>query len=225
MKYSEFEIALSQPRIEKYLNACGGNKQKAISLYRYNIKLCQRCYGILGFFEVVLRNAINAHFIAQLDDEEWILHQANEGFLDRFKESVNREYQRLLRDGAYAPHKLLTSLTFGAWVYLYSRLGFRTSGQTLLQIFPNKPHGLGQNAVHQALEDIRVCRNRIAHHEPICFDSRGDISAEYVNHIFELVKEYLYYLGFNPDEMLWGIEKPDVTASRLLAIKEAVSIK
>ena len=45
MKYTDFERALSVARLNKYLNACGGNKVAALNLYRGNIKLCQKFYG------------------------------------------------------------------------------------------------------------------------------------------------------------------------------------
>lgn len=41
MKFSEFENALSAPRLGRYLRACSGNTKKALTLYRYNIKLGQ----------------------------------------------------------------------------------------------------------------------------------------------------------------------------------------
>ena len=37
----------SVPRMRKYLNACAGNKGKTMQLYRYNLRLCQRFYGVL----------------------------------------------------------------------------------------------------------------------------------------------------------------------------------
>lgn len=68
MKYSEYEAAFSLARINKYLTACSGNTIKAITLYCYNVKLCQKFYGVLNIFEVVLRNAINEHYKNQFGD-------------------------------------------------------------------------------------------------------------------------------------------------------------
>ena len=46
MKYSEFESIFSRERTYKYLNACGGNSRKAMTLYRYNLRLSnvRECY-------------------------------------------------------------------------------------------------------------------------------------------------------------------------------------
>ena len=48
MKYSEYEKAFSPARLNKYLKACGGDSAAALTLYRHNIKLCQKCIGILN---------------------------------------------------------------------------------------------------------------------------------------------------------------------------------
>jgi hypothetical protein len=76
MKYEDYEKALSVPRIGKYLIACKGDKNMALILYRYNIKLCQKFYGVLGVLEVSLRNAVNQHFINRLKDNDWLLSQS-----------------------------------------------------------------------------------------------------------------------------------------------------
>ena len=41
MKYSEFEDIISQQRMRKYLLACNNDSKKAMTLYRYNLKLSQ----------------------------------------------------------------------------------------------------------------------------------------------------------------------------------------
>ena len=86
MKYEEYEIALSVPRIGKYRLACKGDKNKALILYRYNIKLCQKFYGVLGVLEVVLRNAVNEHFKMKLQDNDWLITQAEGGFLVNYQD-------------------------------------------------------------------------------------------------------------------------------------------
>ena len=74
MKYNDYEAAFSQARLSRYLNACAGDKNKALILYRHNLKLCQKFYGVLGLFEVVFRNAVNEHYKRHFGDEDWIKH-------------------------------------------------------------------------------------------------------------------------------------------------------
>ena len=61
MDFKTSQKLYSAVRIGKYKRACAGNKQKTMQLYRYNLRLCQRFYGTLNLFEVMLRNAINNH--------------------------------------------------------------------------------------------------------------------------------------------------------------------
>ena len=59
MKFSTFEQALSHERLQRYLDACGNDTRKAMTLYRYNLRLSQEMFTILSCFEVTLRNAID----------------------------------------------------------------------------------------------------------------------------------------------------------------------
>jgi hypothetical protein len=52
MKYKEYEIAFSPARLNRYKNACGGDTRKTMLLYRHNVKLCQKYYGVLNIFEI-----------------------------------------------------------------------------------------------------------------------------------------------------------------------------
>lgn len=79
MKYSDYERAFSPARLNKYLVACGGNTTKALTLYRYNVKLCQKFYAILNIFEVLLRNAINVHYQNVFNDPDWVENQLQPG--------------------------------------------------------------------------------------------------------------------------------------------------
>ena len=58
MNYKECEVAFSPARLSRYKAACGGDTRKAMTLYRYNVKLCQKYYAVLNIFEIILRNAI-----------------------------------------------------------------------------------------------------------------------------------------------------------------------
>ena len=60
MKYTEFESIISPERMRKYNVACGGNTAKAMTLYRYNLRLSQEMFVVVSCFEVALRNRIDA---------------------------------------------------------------------------------------------------------------------------------------------------------------------
>jgi hypothetical protein len=215
MKYEAYEKALSSPRIGKYRSACRNDKNKALILYRYNIKLCQKFYGVLGVLEVVLRNAINEHFKAQLCDSEWIVTQAQSGFLVNYRDTVFNEITKLENNCKYTHDKLVASLSLGIWTFMFSRNCYKNSGKTLLQILPNKTHGLNQRDIYADLDRIRTFRNRIAHHEPLCFDNCGRINVTYVQEVFLLIIKYIDFLGYNINELLYGVENPLQTISKI----------
>ena len=59
MRYSDFEDAMSPERMRRYLTACVYDTKRAMTLYRYNLKLSQEMFAIVSCFEVTLRNKID----------------------------------------------------------------------------------------------------------------------------------------------------------------------
>ena len=71
MKFIDFERVLSQERMARYLNACNGDSKKAMTLYRYNLRLSQEMFTIISCFEVALRNAIDQN-LSQHMGQDWL---------------------------------------------------------------------------------------------------------------------------------------------------------
>ena len=133
MKYPEYERAFSAARLNKYLTACDGNTAKALILYRHNVKLCQKFYGMLNIFEVILRNAINEHYKAYFNDSDWIRNQlAPGGMLSQHpqKSVVDKTIADLTAAGRYTNDRVVSSVTFGFWTYLFTKKPFRLGGQS-----------------------------------------------------------------------------------------------
>lgn len=209
MKYLDYEKAFSSARLNKYLKACGGDTTAALTLYRHNIKLCQKCYGILNIFEVVLRNAINEHYKAHFTDSDWIRHQlVPGGMLENHPQrlSVEKCIADLDKAGRYTNDRVVSSVTFGFWTHLFSRRPFALGGQTLLQIFPARTKGLGQRAIYNELRDVKTFRNSIAHHEAICFDDTGTKSTVAVRASYALVIKYIQFLGYQESHLYYGLD-------------------
>ncbi|MBQ0024337.1 MAG: Abi family protein [Bacteroidales bacterium] len=219
MKYSEYERAFSAARLNKYLTACGGNTAKAIILYRHNVKLCQKFYGMLNVFEVILRNAINEHYKAYFNDSDWIRSQlASGGMLSQHpqKAIVDKTITDLIAAGRYTNDRVVSSVTFGFWTYLFTKKPFRLGGQSLLRIFPAKAIGLGQRAIYNELMAVKNFRNRIAHHEPICFDSSGCKSTGLAKGQYDIIVRYVSYLGYPEDHLYFGLDVlPDSVLERI----------
>lgn len=215
MTFKESQIAFSEARTNKYLRACGGNKQKALRLYKSNARLSQQFYGVLSLFEITLRNAINDHYLAQFG-KDWIINQAKlAGLLEHEASEVHATENAYRKAGVYSHDKMVGSFTFGFWTYLFTKHNYKVGGKTLLQIFPNRPKGTTQKSVYNDITAIREFRNRIAHHEPICFDKNGAINTAYMQKHYQLMKDYLQYMGWNVEKMLLIIDAPDDNLQRV----------
>ena len=220
MDFKTSQKLYSVPRMRKYLNACAGDKRKTMQLYRYNLRLCQRFYGALNLLEVMLRNAINEHYIAYYSDPDWIVNQADCGkLLEYNKDEIRQTEAGYRRRGIYNNDKMVASLTMGFWTKLFSKKRYKRGGKTLLQIFPNKRKGKNQADIYKDLTHIREFRNRIAHHEPICFDGIGNISTAFARSHYQLICEYIGYMGQQPDNVIRWTEKPDKILNQIDSIR------
>ena len=209
MKYEDFEKALSPARLNKYLLACAGNKTRALQLYRLNIRLCQRFYGVLNVFEIVLRNAINIHYQHYFSDLDWIKSQLEAGGMLSIapkRDETTAIIKKLIIDGKYSSDRVVSSLSLGFWTYLFTKYPFSKGGQSILAILPNKTKSLGQRTVYNDLMKIKKFRNRIAHHEPICFDENGRINTAFAQDNYMLIIKYLCFLGFDNRHLLSGLD-------------------
>ena len=52
MKYADFEVLMSAPRMKRYEKACKSDTRKALTIYRHNLRLSQEMFTVLSCFEV-----------------------------------------------------------------------------------------------------------------------------------------------------------------------------
>ena len=125
MNYSEFESIMSLKRMRRYLNACGGDTRKAMTLYRYNLRVSQEMFAIISCYEVALRNAIDK-LLTNLFGEDWLRNTILKGgVFDNPKlkgtaRIIRKVYGELIEKGKYSPSKMLSSMEFGVWKYKFS---------------------------------------------------------------------------------------------------------
>ena len=217
MRYKEFENIISEERMRRYVAACGGNTRMAMTLYRYNVELAQTVFSIIGFFEVALRNAIDNELTTSLGNE-WLKNSCLPGGIFNIPNAhktcdiISNAYHRLLRDGLYSHTKLLAEMEFGVWKYMFSPVQYRQTGRTLLRIFPNRPRSSAQaqynpSYVFNELDKINTLRNRIAHHEPICFPSQGEmIYTNYIRNEYVKILTLLRWMGIESNKFLYGLD-------------------
>jgi hypothetical protein len=215
MKYSNFEHIMSPSRMNRYLLASRNNSKKAMTLYRKNLHLSQELFTIISCFEVALRNAINNHYTVQYGSD-WLRNNSLAGgsfdtpTCKATKEIIHKAYNKLA--GSYTHSKLVAEMDFGFWRYLFAQPQFYAGGQTLLRIYPSKPKSTpsmqyNHTYVFNQLEKINHLRNRIAHHEPICFlPSQPVIDTIYTRQNYNLLLQFFQWMNIDNVSLLYGLD-------------------
>lgn len=80
MRINKVRTHLSSARINRYLIATGNNNQRAVKLYKHNLRVSQSFMPILSILEVSIRNGLNTILTAHFTDPDWIINQKN-GFM------------------------------------------------------------------------------------------------------------------------------------------------
>ena len=215
MKYKEFENIMSVHRMNRYVTACGGNTKKAMTLYRLNLKLSQEMFTVISCFEVALRNAIDKHYLTTLGSD-WLRHSATAGGIfnnyncQKTANGINGQIDELGRH--YSHRKVVAGLGFGIWRYLFATHQYRQAGNSLLGIFPAKPRSTAttqynQTYVFNQLAQTNEIRNRIAHHEPICFQSGLPVkSTIYARQHYNLILQFFQWMSIDQSALLYGLD-------------------
>lgn len=216
MRYSEFENILSTARMSRYLNACAGNTKKAMTLYRLNLRLSQELLTVISCFEVALRNAINTHCLPIGND--WLRDGAVVGGSGIFDNrncmftaaNINDAVRKLSYN--YSHNKLVAELGFGFWRYMFAQHQYTATGRNLLRIFPAKPTSTpaiqyNHTYVFNQLAQINNIRNRIAHHEPICFQIGHSLkSIVFVRQHYAIIQQLFQWMTIDESALLYGID-------------------
>jgi hypothetical protein len=200
----------------RYVIACNGDTRKAMTLYRKNLKLSQELFTVVGCFEVALRNAVNNCYTIELGNH-WLRDSvARRGIFNNRRCHITRKIimDTISRLGnAYTHHKLVAELGFGFWRYMFARHQYRAGGQILIQVFTALPRSTpaanyNANFIFRELQKINKLRNRIAHHEPVCFThSRPVINTNYARQNYALLIQLFQWLNIDETSLLYGLDK------------------
>lgn len=181
-------------------------------LYRTNIRLSFKIFAVISVFEVVFRNAIDTHYKIRFGDQ-WLNDQLMpSGFLasrgcEKSRENVVSTIIKLGTE--YSHDKAVADLNFPFWRSLFASKEFLAGKSTLLGIFSKKPFGEAYNHtfVYNRLGSVNELRNRIAHHDPICFLPKSNVfSFDPALNAYKTIKDLLYWLDFDPAEILEGVD-------------------
>lgn len=214
MRYSDFANVMTNARMNRYLMASSGNTRKAMTLYRKNLQLTQELFTVISCFEVALRNAIDITVTNSLGSD-WLRDSASAGGI------FDTQRCRLTRDNindainklpVYTHYKLVAELGFGFWRYMFAQNQFNATGRIVLQAFPSKPTStpaIQYNNVYifNQLAQINEIRNRMAHHEPICFLPRQPIKdTTYARQHYNLILQLFQWMQIDEASLLYGLD-------------------
>lgn len=211
MDYPKHEMVFSKIRMLKYHRSVAYDDNRAINLYKNNILLCQSVYPLISVLEVSLRNAIDITLKNHFKSNNWIVEQ-KKGFMvhpdltyrDRklgknmpdvtFVDKVFRvEHQLKFQKSPTHHNRIVAELSFGFWTKFFDSAPISVLKGAQLSAFKNKPR-IPAKEIHNILNDIRVLRNRIAHHEPICFDVTGKFCLKSFNKKYLQIKEVIRWI-------------------------------
>jgi hypothetical protein len=166
--------ALSQPRFATYLNKAGGQRELAVALYLYNVRVAKAFLFPLGVVEVTLRNGIDAQLVRRFGVNWPFVADLRDNFLTEggrmsLVTAIERAQQKLRLNPALDPPKdqVVATLTFDFWSNLLKPEYGDFWRTNLNVVFPHIARGQTRHEVQQLVRDINVFRNRVAHHEPI----------------------------------------------------------
>jgi hypothetical protein len=226
MNFIDFQHILSEDRLQRYMIACGNNSRKTMTLYRLNLNLSQEVFTLLSCFEVALRNAIDRELTQELGSD-WLRNAILPGGIfdvSGCRDSariIRKAYEKLHHNGEYSHNKLLAEMEFGIWKYMFANPQYRVTGRRLLRVFPNKPRSsadmqYNNSFMFNELDGINILRNRIAHHEPICFLRRQpQIGTSYILNAYQTIHKLFLWMGIDSHSLLYGLDHVQQVCNRI----------
>jgi Abi-like protein len=234
MRFDKVRLYISAPRLDRYLLATGNRQTKAVRLYKANLKISQAFLPLLAILEVTLRNRINTILAAHFTDPDWIINQKT-GFMIhpslRFthsrtgrivinhflKDEVEKAERRVRKSHVpITSGKIISELMFGFWTDLFELYHYRILLGRPIQVFTNLPAGHGRREIADALNKIRLFRNRLYHNEPICFN--GNVIDFYkAEETYQMILNLFTWI--DPELLKW-INDVDSVSSKVNSAKK-----
>jgi hypothetical protein len=174
------EDLLSQPRLQPYRAANGGDLAAALELYQWNVEISACFYESLHYLEIGLRNAMDWHlerWAAGIGASQPWYRDPAVPLTGTTRKAIDKARGRATADGRPELHGRVTAeLMLGFWWSLLADEYNRRLWQPCLQYAFDG--SVRRRQLHLALDDLRRLRNRIAHHEPI---HTRDLKVDYAN--------------------------------------------
>lgn len=162
------EAALSLERFARYVAWAEGHREGAVALYTLNTRVSEALYVPLQALEVALRNRIHTVMV-QAHGPGWFQPEAGH-VTDRQAEQVRTAIAELTQGGKpIEDGRVVAALTFSFWTSMFGREQDDLWKRSLHRIATRDGRFLARKDFTTRLTQIRLLRNRIAHHEPILY--------------------------------------------------------
>jgi hypothetical protein len=141
-------------------------------LYEKNLELSAAFWAVLSDLEILVRNAIHYELttwsLNKYGDAAWYLDHGKV-FHDEAASAIDDARRRVAVNGRpETPGRVVAELPLGFWRFLLSGRYERSLWlPSLRHAFPGVQGRGMRRDVHDAMRDLHLLRNRIAHHEPI----------------------------------------------------------
>lgn len=116
--------------MRRYLIACHNDTKKAMTLYRYNLKLSQEMFALISYFEISLRNKIDCEMKRHYGGN-WLRDSIMpNGFfsydarVDGTRKIITKAYNNLQTSHKYSHSRLLTEMDFGVWKFMFNNVQY-----------------------------------------------------------------------------------------------------
>ena len=164
--------AFSSQRLEKYINLYNGDVTKVAAHFKANIALSESLYTSLSVFEVTLRNALSKELERMMGRKDWYSVFPSNPALKSLTSEVTVAIRHISQRGEMvSPDKIIAELTFGFWVTLLNSEYELSLWKSLRLAFPHMPKkDRKRKNVSSPCNALRKLRNRVFHHESICWD-------------------------------------------------------
>ena len=240
MDFDKHKEIFSGFRMLRFLNAASNDKAKAVRMYKSNLQMSQALYPLISILEVSLRNVLDAHMRKEFGSHDWIMEQRNSFFnhheltyLDRhgnicsdtlFTDKIHGAVKKLSAASAPTNHNnIVAELGLHFWIKFFDEKPIKVLKGSQMMVFKNNPHRKNKE-IFTILNGIRHLRNRISHHEPICFDDNGNFCAIYAIQKYYQIIEVLRWIDDDLRDWALSYENTLGTFKTALGIYKAAPV-
>ncbi len=184
---------LSSSRFSSYLDACGGDVDRALELHEWNLMLGQALMGDIAHFELALRNAYDRVITERFNgDTHWLFDVNSPVTCPIMRKSkakklrdVNLVNRRAVEDARRRAHdpsnpdQVVAGLMLGFWAHMTDRS--RERDLWIPYLHAAWPAGTDRARLNLRLEAINKLRNRVAHSERLFNPGEGGYSSRDVD--------------------------------------------